>query len=231
MTEAPFLSDTRAAYDILAATCADLWRHELDARPVDRSMLTAFAELVLAADLGPVADIGCGPGRVTGHLRSLGLVNAFGIDLSPAMIEIARHDHPELRFEVGSMLDLEIADGALGGVLGWYSLIHIVPELVPTALAEFERVLAPGGYLLLGFQVGADVSVRTEAFGHEFPPLHFHRLLPDRLAEQLGDAGFVVSARLQRERIGEDKTEQAFILARKPTAPEPELADEAEQAR
>ena len=53
---------------------------------------------------GPVADVGCGPGHVTAHLRDSGL-DAFGIDLSPVMIDVARREHPGLRFEVGSMTD------------------------------------------------------------------------------------------------------------------------------
>ena len=56
--------------------------------------------MVRAADVGPVADVGCGPGHVTAHLNKLG-VDAFGIDLSPAMLDLARRDHPGLRFEVG----------------------------------------------------------------------------------------------------------------------------------
>lgn len=36
-------------------------------------MLAAFAELVDAADAGPVADLGCGPGRMTAHMHALGL--------------------------------------------------------------------------------------------------------------------------------------------------------------
>jgi SAM-dependent methyltransferase len=52
-------------------------------------MLAAFAEVVLAAGDGPVADIECGPGRVTAHLHGLGLT-AFGVDLSPAMVAVAR---------------------------------------------------------------------------------------------------------------------------------------------
>jgi trans-aconitate methyltransferase len=48
--------------------------------------------------------VGCGPGHVTAHLRKLGL-DTFGIDLSPAMIDVARREHPELRFEVGSMTE------------------------------------------------------------------------------------------------------------------------------
>ena len=50
-------------------------------------------------------DVGCGPGRITAHLRQLG-VDAFGIDLSPGMVEAARREHPGLRF-VG--LDASVA--------------------------------------------------------------------------------------------------------------------------
>jgi 2-polyprenyl-3-methyl-5-hydroxy-6-metoxy-1,4-benzoquinol methylase len=49
-------------------------------------------------------DVGCGTGRITAHLRQLG-VDVFGIDLSPGMIEVARRDHPGLRFDLGSMTE------------------------------------------------------------------------------------------------------------------------------
>lgn len=65
-------------------------------------------------DGGPVADVGCGPGYVTGHLHELG-VDAFGIDLSPEMVAIARRDHPDLRLEVGTMTDLDLADESVAG--------------------------------------------------------------------------------------------------------------------
>jgi SAM-dependent methyltransferase len=91
-----------------------------------------------------VADVGCGPGYVTRHLHDLG-VDAFGIDLSPEMIAIARHDHPDLGFEVGSMTDLPLADSSLGGVLAFWSVIHIPDSAVPGVFEEFRRVLRPDG--------------------------------------------------------------------------------------
>ncbi|MFE9404030.1 class I SAM-dependent methyltransferase [Streptomyces sp. NPDC006530] len=56
--------------------------------------------------------MGCGTGRITAHLRELGL-DVFGIDLSPGMVEVARRDHPGLRFDVGSMTDLGRRSGRL----------------------------------------------------------------------------------------------------------------------
>src|SRR6202046_5393931 len=144
MAEPDFLRDTRASYDAVAAGYAERFRDELAAKPLDRAMLAAFAEQVLARDAGPVTDVGCGTGRVTAYLDGLGLP-ASGIDLSPGMIEVARRTYPGLRFEVGSMLALDLPDGALGGVLAWYSVIHVPDERLPEVCAEFRRGLARAG--------------------------------------------------------------------------------------
>src|SRR5919205_357610 len=77
----------------------------------------------LAGPLGPVLDVGCGPGTVTAHLAGLGL-DVRGVDLSPRMIEHARRLHPALRFDVASATALDVAPASLGGVLGWWSLFN-----------------------------------------------------------------------------------------------------------
>jgi trans-aconitate methyltransferase len=110
VTEPEFLRRTRASYDAVAADYAERFRGELAARPLDRAMLAAFTELVRGGDAGPVADIGCGTGRVTAELSRLGLP-VSGIDLSPQMVAVARQAHPDRRFDVGSMLSLDRPDG------------------------------------------------------------------------------------------------------------------------
>jgi SAM-dependent methyltransferase len=220
VTEPDFVRATRSSYDAMAADYAVRFRDELSARPLDRAMLAGFAELVLTSGGGPVADIGCGTGRVTPHLTRLGL-SAFGIDLSPQMIAVARRAHPELRFEVGSMLALDLPDGALAGLLAWYSIIHVPDDRLPDALAEFGRVLRPGGFVLLGFQVGDEPLHMAESPGHAIS-LDFHRRQPEHMAEMLGRAGLAVRARLVREPDEDgdfpERTKQAFVLARKPPA-------------
>ncbi|MBB3052352.1 SAM-dependent methyltransferase [Prauserella isguenensis] len=109
-----WLSDTRASYDTDASGYADRVRGLLDGKPYLRASLALFAESVKAAGGGPVADVGCGPGYVTEHLRDAG-VDAFGIDLSPEMIALARRTYPRARFDVGTMTDLDLADGSLAG--------------------------------------------------------------------------------------------------------------------
>lgn len=212
----PYLRAIRAAYDTVAVDYAALLRTALAGKPVDRAILAAFADLVLAADAGPVADLGCGPGRVTAHLASLG-VRVFGVDLSPAMVAVARRAHPELRFDEGSMTALDLPDGALGGVVAWYSIIHTPPALLPAIFAEFGRVLAAGGYLLLAFQAG-DERVRLEwAYGHEVS-LDAYRLPVERVGALVDQVGLVEQARAVREPEPTEKTPQAYLLARKPVA-------------
>jgi SAM-dependent methyltransferase len=217
MTESTYLHATRMAYDTVADDYAELLRDELDTKPLDRAMLAAFAEYVRAPDAGEVADLGCGPGRITAHLRSLG-VNAFGVDLSPKMIAVARRSHPDLRFEEGSMTALDLADESVGGVVAWYSTVHTPPELLPTVFAEIHRVLAPGGHLLIAFKVGDERRHLSQGYGHKLS-LDVYWMRPDHIAGLLAEAGLLLDARLIREPDESERPRsgrQAFFLARKP---------------
>jgi ubiquinone/menaquinone biosynthesis C-methylase UbiE len=214
MTESTDLRATRDSYDTVAASYAELVVLDLDRTPLDRAMLEEFAGLV--RESGPVGDLGCGPGHVTAYLDASG-VSAFGIDLSPGMVETARKKNPELRFEVGSMTALELADGGLGGVVSWYSIVHMALEQLPAVFAEFFRVLAPGGHLLVAFKAGDRKSLLKHAYGQDVS-LTVYWQSPERVAELLEQSGFAIQARLVRAPGEMDKGPQAFVLARKPAA-------------
>ena len=95
------------------------------------------------------------------------------------------------------MTALDLPDGVLRGLVAWYSIIHGPPELLLAAVAEFHRVLAPEGRLLVAFQVGDEPLHLSEGFGHAIS-LDFHRLSPERIADLLERAGLTVEARLVR---------------------------------
>ncbi|SIN30848.1 class I SAM-dependent DNA methyltransferase [Micromonospora cremea] len=190
-----WLADTRASYDTVAVSYARLLGNLLAETPYERATLALFADLVRAAGGGPVADVGCGPGRITAHLHGLG-VEAFGIDLSPGMIDVARRDHPGLRFEVGSMTELDLAEASVAGLVAWYSLIHIPDDQVNSVFAHFRRVLRPGGPLLLSFHVGDETSLKTQGYGGHPMKVHVHRRQPAQVAAWLREAGFAVEAQM-----------------------------------
>ncbi|MFI7674878.1 class I SAM-dependent methyltransferase [Actinophytocola sp. NPDC049390] len=206
-----FLDATRRSYDATADDYAEWIRDELAAKPFDRAVLGVFAELVR----GPVADVGCGTGRITAHLAGLG-VDVSGVDLSPRMLAAARRTYPHLSFAEASMTALPIEDGALGGVVAWYSTIHVPGTHLPAALAEFHRVLRPGGLLQLAFQSGTGTEHRTRAGRHDVE-LTFHHRTSEKMADLLRDSGFTVRAQLVRAPDTDgpypEETPQAYLLA------------------
>ncbi len=85
------IAATRASYDAVAAAYAEAMSDELRRKPLDRALLTAFAEQVRepGRDDARVWDVGCGPGHVTAFLAGLGL-RAAGVDLSDSEHERQR---------------------------------------------------------------------------------------------------------------------------------------------
>lgn len=214
MVEPDSLDVTRESYDAAADAYAQLFSDSLRDSPLDRAVLGMFAEIVRSGGNTRVADLGCGPGYVTAYLDGLGLA-AFGVDVSPAMVALARQAHPGLRFDEGSMAASDIADGELGGVLSRWSIIHTPPPEVPAILAEFHRVLAPGGHLLVGFSASDGPAHPTQVFDHTVAPAY--RWCPDHLAAMLRTAGLAEVSQVVRTPESTERRQfrEVQLLARK----------------
>jgi SAM-dependent methyltransferase len=171
----------RDAYAARSREYTELFGSMESVHPSDRVLVGSWAESLT----GPVLDAGCGPGQWTDALASAGLA-ARGIDLVPEFVERARGKYPHLDFAVGSVDDLDAADGSLGGILAWYSLIHHDPRDIRRTLAEFARVIRPGGGLLIGFFEGA----RIEPFDHAVTTAY--RWPVAELGRELDATGFEV---------------------------------------
>ena len=212
MTQGSFLKNVRHAYDTIAEAYVEYVRDEMASQPFERAMLAVFAETVR----GKILDVGCGPGRITAHLHELGM-DISGVDLSPEMIGIARRTHPHLKFEVGSMTEFDLPAAGFGGIVAWYSMFYVPPQLHGIVLAKFHRALVPGGRLLLAFHAGDDGFVHHDQLGGFDVDLDSYRLDPERLCERLVAAGFVVHAKLVREPVPDrENSPQGYVLARKP---------------
>lgn len=207
--------DLQGSYDRVAADYAEHFRDELAQKPFDRKVLDWLAERVGA--LGVICDMGCGPGQVARYLHEQGAL-VCGVDLSPAMVERAQSLHPAIPFQQGDMLALaNVADNSFGGVAAFYSIIHIPRPAVVQALQELQRVLRPGGTLLLTFHIGREVIHRAEWWGKEVA-LDFIFFETEEMKDYLRSAGFELKEVIERDpyRDVEYPSRRAYIFAQKP---------------
>ncbi len=144
---------------------------------------------------GLILDAGCGPGVWTAYLAGRGR-EVEGIDLTPEFIAHACRRYPSVRFRVASLAQTGLPDGAVSGVLSWYSLIHTPPSELAGQFAEFRRILAPGGGICLGFFEGE----ARQPFAHAITTAYYWSV--DALSEILEDAGFRVTHVERRQEPG-----------------------------
>lgn len=168
-----------------------------------------LVETWLANTGGRVIDAGCGPGQWTDHLARLG-ADVRGIDRVPTFIQTARRTYPDVRFDIESIDDIREPAGAMSGVLAWYSTIHFPPSDVAAPLAEFARVLAPGGRLVLGYFDGETL----EEFPHAVAPAY--RWPADDLERLLRSTGFEV-VETHRRTWRDHRPHGAIVCLRQPT--------------
>ena len=142
----------------------DIWSLQYDHQP-DNLML-ALDEQLCTAMLRPiplsgkvVADIGCGTGRHWGRLLDLEPARLIGFDVSAGMLAILKQKYPEAEIyllEGGSLpeggsqrerVSLPIPDASCDIILSTLTVAHI--PAIEAALAEWCRVLKPGGEILI----------------------------------------------------------------------------------
>lgn len=204
-----------AAYDAVA----DAYHRVLpgldaeDARDV--ALLETFASAAAAAG-GDVVDVGCGTGRVARWLGDRGL-HVLGVDPSPAMLRIASAARPDADFALGTASAIPAASASAGGVLAWYSLIHVPPAGLDAAAAELARVARPGGVVLVAAQSGCGLRTIAHAYGTD-ATLTAWAHDADALSTALAGAGLEIVAAREREPSVGERMPQTSVLARRPGA-------------
>ena len=208
--------NTQTSYDAVAPNYAERFKDEMDDKPFDRRCLDRLAKEV--GDLGPICDLGCGPGQIARYLHRKG-VKTLGVDLSPNMIAEAQRLNPEIHFHQGDMLSLPDADDSWGGIAAFYCIIHILREQIVDALREMRRVLRPGGVLLITFHIGSEVK-HLDEWWEKPVNLDFAHYEPPEMENWLSAAGFELEETLVREPNPEVEvaTQRAYLFARKPFA-------------
>lgn len=207
--------DLQAGYDAVAAAYVQRFGDELGRKPFDVRMLDWLAEREGA--VGPICDMGCGPGQAASYLRSRGW-DVCGVDLSSSMVQHAGRANPGIPFEQGDMRDLAgIADSAYGAVVALYSIVNLPEEDHSPVFRELRRVIRPGGWLLLSFHVGEETRHVDEFLGAAVS-LDFHFFRSATVRDHLIDAGFDVNEVIEREPYDESveaQTRRAYLFARR----------------
>lgn len=143
-----------------------------------------------------VLDIGSGTGRPTAELLAAAGHEVTGYDVSPHMVEIAREQVPNARFEVADLRNLTFPAGSWDAVVAFFSLLQVPQAEIDAALARFAEWLTPGGIFLLA-TVPADIEnlevdfMGKKAVVSSYPPEAFRTRLAglglevvrDRIAE------------------------------------------------
>lgn len=190
--------DVVRTWDARADRYLELFRHELDGKPLDQAVLAEFAGRV--GHGGRVYDAGCGPcGHVTALLAGHGL-DVLGIDLSPRCVELARREQPGLRFEVMDqrLIAPATVGGLLDGLVSYYSL-HDQPKLQTAGTLEaWAAAMRGGAQLLVVAKEGTSDGVVDDPLGSDLR-VYWAEFTARELGDAVEASGFRVDELTTRE--------------------------------
>jgi SAM-dependent methyltransferase len=207
------IQETQDSYDSVAVEYTRRIYDELKHKPLDRMLLDRLVAAV--GELGPICDLGCGPGHVARYLRDQG-AQVLGVDLSPGMVAEAQRLNPDIPFLQDNMMALQVLDDSWGGIVAFYSILHAPRAQVVDVLREWKRVLRPSGHLLLAFHRGNETVHADEFF--EIPVsldfLFFERV---EMEGYLQAAGFEIEETVERPPYPdvEHQSHRVYIFGRK----------------
>lgn len=141
---------------VQAEANARLWaRQELaQHRGYTSSTLRTPEEVILSRFreglTGRVLELGCGAGRLTGHLAKAA-ESLHAVDVSPAMIEACRGRHPQVRLDLMDLREIgQLPPASFDAVVAPYNVIDVLGDADRgRALDVFRALLPLYGFLIL----------------------------------------------------------------------------------
>ena len=115
------------------------------------------------------------------------------------------------------MMSLDLPDGTLAGIAAFYAIVNIPKESLPSVFWEIQRVLQPGGLLLLAFHSGDEILHEDELWGRPIS-MDFFLFQPQAIRRYIEAAGFAIEEIIERGPYSpevEYQSRRAYIFARK----------------
>ena len=156
----------------------------------ERSYIVRMISLIGSAN-PLILDSGCGDGRHCRIIEEEG-ARAVGIDLSSGMLKEARSLYPGGEFRQMNMVRLGFDDHHFDGIWSSGSIYHVPKSEVGKVLAEFSRVLKPGGILSISFKLGSGEGLEANPKSYGGSPRYFAYYAESEMADLLANSGFEV---------------------------------------
>ena len=150
------------AYESIAVRYETTFADDLEVNEFDRAIVDAALSAVPRDAV--VLDVGCGPGQVSQRALAAGAA-AVGIDLTPAMLAVARRRAPTVPLTCGNLLALPYRPDSAAAIIAWFSLHNLPRRLMPSALMEIRRVLRLGGVAVIATHGGKGEEVIQQTSG------------------------------------------------------------------
>ena len=159
-----------------------------------------------------VLDAGCGAGIPISQILSERF-QVTGVDFSEAQVELARKNVPAAKFLCEDITKLDFPDETFDGITSYYAIIHIPREEHQALLANFHRMLKPGGLALLC--LGAEHLIEDIDENYLGTRMYWSHYDADTYLNMLRDCGFEI---LWSRNVTDATCEGAghlFVLAQK----------------
>jgi SAM-dependent methyltransferase len=197
----------REGYDVLAEAF-------LRVRSTDSEDVRLLAELSSRLPDGArILDAGCGAGIPVASTLSERF-NVVGVDISERQIALARENVTNAEFIQADLVTLDLPDASFDAIVSYYAIIHVPREEHPVLLANFRRMLVPGGLLLVSMGASDNPDGTEDNWLDGGAPMYWSHFGREDNLRMLADAGFdIIWERLVTEEEEFGGGTHLFVLA------------------
>jgi SAM-dependent methyltransferase len=197
----------REGYDVLAEAF-------LRVRSTDSEDVRLLAELSSRLPDGArILDAGCGAGIPVASTLSERF-SVVGVDISERQIALARENVTNAEFIQADLVTLDLPDASFDAIVSYYAIIHVPRAEHPALLANFRRMLVPGGLLLVSMGASDNPDGTEDNWLDGGAPMYWSHFGREDNLRMLADAGFdIIWERLVTEEEEFGGGTHLFVLA------------------